>query len=59
MSTPSDKMSILVADDDPIIVETLTSALERLGFKTTPAFDGQEALSLYETETERDSNGGE
>ena len=50
MSLSSDNISILVADDDTIIVETLTSALKRLGFKTTPAFDGQEALSLYEEE---------
>jgi DNA-binding NtrC family response regulator len=50
MLSPSDKISILVADDDRTIVETLTSALERLDFKTTPAYDGQEALSLYEME---------
>lgn len=38
--------SVLVADDDPHIVELVAFRLERAGYDVIPATDGQEALSL-------------
>lgn len=42
--------SILVVDDDRELVATLTESLKRIGFNAVPAYDGEEALSLYERE---------
>ena len=50
MSPPADNISILVVDDDRELVETITSSLKRLGFNPTPAYNGEEALSIYERE---------
>jgi CheY-like chemotaxis protein len=41
---------ILVADDDPVIRETLGSFLGRLGLETVMAEDGKEALDAVRTE---------
>jgi DNA-binding response OmpR family regulator len=40
--------AVLVADDDPHIVELVSYRLERAGYDVIPATDGQEALSLLE-----------
>ena len=50
MSPIKDRCSILVVDDDRELVATLIESLERIGFKSVPAYDGEEALSLYERE---------
>ena len=36
---------ILVVDDDPDIVEVITFYLDNIGYKTTEAFNGQEAIN--------------
>jgi CheY-like chemotaxis protein len=36
-------MKILVADDDPTTLETLTRALERWNLEVVPAVNGREA----------------
>ena len=41
---------ILVVDDEKRIVENITLCLEREGFKTAGAFDGNQAIRLFEKE---------
>lgn len=40
---------ILVVDDEPILVETISYALEKAGYQTLQAFDGEEALEKART----------
>jgi two-component system cell cycle sensor histidine kinase/response regulator CckA len=40
---------ILVMDDEPMVRRITAKALERLGFETSHANDGTEALEMYET----------
>jgi len=40
---------VLVADDDPDILELISFGLERAGYETVSARDGAEALELAET----------
>ena len=41
-------MTLLLADDDPITLDSLAACLEPEGFRTLRARDGEEALSLWE-----------
>ncbi|GAG38949.1 unnamed protein product, partial [marine sediment metagenome] len=38
--------NILVTDDEPATLETLSAALEEMGYRVTTAVKGQEALAL-------------
>ncbi|MEX0774235.1 MAG: sigma-54 dependent transcriptional regulator [Phycisphaeraceae bacterium] len=42
----TDKTRILIVDDDPIVAESLAEALERDGYTTATACNGEEALAL-------------
>ncbi|MBP5617964.1 MAG: response regulator transcription factor, partial [Clostridia bacterium] len=42
---------ILIVDDDKNIVELLRLYLDKEGFETVSAFDGQEALAMFEAES--------
>ncbi len=46
LSRSPDEFLILIADDDPNVVEVLSLLLEREGYKTVPAYDGEEALAM-------------
>lgn len=41
-------MTLLLADDDPITLDSLAACLEPEGFRTLRARDGEEALALWE-----------
>ena len=41
-------MTLLLADDDPITLDSLAACLQPEGFKTLLAHDGEEALALWE-----------
>jgi DNA-binding response OmpR family regulator len=43
--------TVLVVDDDPIVLDVVTRYLERDGFRTVTASDGEEAKALLERET--------
>ena len=47
------KTKILVVDDDPDIVGTLTDRLESLGYDPLAASDGLRALELIDQQTPR------
>lgn len=49
-STGMDRKTILIVDDEPDIVETLTFALEQEGFRCITAGDGIEALARARAE---------
>ena len=40
-------MTILLADDDPVTLESLAACLQPEGFRTLLACDGAEALELW------------
>lgn len=40
--------TILVADDEPEVLQTICTLLEKLGYKVISASDGHEAMALYE-----------
>lgn len=42
-----DKLSILVAEDDPLVLNVVTGMLRYLGYSTMSASDGQEALQTF------------
>ena len=42
--TPRDRPTVLLVDDEPLIVDTLTEVLEDAGFLVLPAYDGWTAL---------------
>jgi putative two-component system response regulator len=42
-------MNVLIADDDPSTIQTLTNALESFGYEVTQARDGLEAIQLLRT----------
>lgn len=42
--------TVLIVDDDPMVLESTRTYLEVQGFKTLCARDGDEALSLYQRE---------
>jgi len=42
-----ERPSILVAEDDPMVLNVVTGMLKHLGYKTLEANNGQEALSIY------------
>lgn len=44
VETQRDRPSVLLVDDEPLIVETLTEILEEAGFRVLPAYDGWAAL---------------
>lgn len=46
---------ILVADDDPMTVEMVTTILESQGHKVVSASDGREAFSVLQTDTKFDA----
>src|SRR5580698_7092766 len=39
-----DRPTVLLVDDEPLIVDTLTEVLEDAGFRVLPAYDGWTAL---------------
>ena len=41
-------MTILLADDDPVTLESLAACLQPEGFRTLLARDGEEALTLWQ-----------
>jgi DNA-binding response OmpR family regulator len=41
--------TILIADDDPDILETLTFRLEQRGYRVIQTHDGEEAMELFRT----------
>jgi len=45
------KTTLLIVDDEPMVLVLLTSALKRQGFRVLGAGDGQEAMKLFERET--------
>ncbi len=45
--------TVLVVDDEEIVLETVTKMLERLGYAVIPAPSGQEALDLFREHRER------
>lgn len=47
----NDKKRILLVDDDPEIVETLSIALEAKGYNVLVARDGNQGLAMAERET--------
>ncbi len=47
---PAEECKILVADDDPRIVEVFTAILSRDGYQVLPAADGYEAFELVRRE---------
>ena len=42
--TKRDRPTVLLVDDEPLIVDTLTEVLEDAGFRVLPAYDGWAAL---------------
>ena len=46
----SDRHKILLVDDEPAITTNLSAFLERSGYKTAVAADGEAALQLVETD---------
>jgi two-component system response regulator MprA len=46
-----DKQLVLVVDDNPKVVEMLTRSLERSGYRTAYAYNGQDALSSIVSNT--------
>jgi DNA-binding NtrC family response regulator len=38
---------VLVVDDDPLVLEYVTTTLERAGYRVQPVSSGEEALRLY------------
>lgn len=49
--TPMNAMTILVADDDPVIRKLFESRLKKAGYTVTVAADGSEAARLLDTTT--------
>ncbi|MBD3406936.1 MAG: GAF domain-containing protein [Candidatus Lokiarchaeota archaeon] len=49
-TTDYDGVSILVVDDEPIVLEALSRMLERLGCRTYTATNGRKALEIYQKE---------
>lgn len=45
--------TVLVVDDEEIVLETVTKMLERLGYSVIPAPSGQKALELFSENRER------
>jgi CheY-like chemotaxis protein len=45
--------SILVAEDDPMVLNVVTGMLKHLGYKTLEANNGQEALNIYTENTDK------
>ena len=41
---------ILVVDDEKKIVENISFCLKREGFTTTPAYNGEEAIRIFESQ---------
>lgn len=57
---PIDRPRVLVADDDPIVAESLAEFLQADGYDTATAFDGEEALdSLAQAEKPSQGPGGQ
>ncbi len=42
-------MKILIADDDPVTLDSLEACLKGEGFEVLPARDGRQALELWES----------
>lgn len=42
-----DKLSILVAEDDPLVLNVVTGMLKYLGYSTLSASDGEEAFQIF------------
>ncbi len=47
---PPEQFAVLVADDDPDIVEVMALLLERDGYRVLKAYDGDEALRVIDAE---------
>jgi two-component system, OmpR family, response regulator ResD len=47
---PADRRSILVVDDEPMITDVVSRYLERAGYRTQVARDGEEALRIAASE---------
>lgn len=45
--------TLMVVDDEPYILKSLTNILEDLGYDVIPASDGQEAIALFEKAMDR------
>jgi CheY-like chemotaxis protein len=43
------KQTILVVEDEKVLNDAYTTILKKEGYKVLPAFDGEEALSIAET----------
>ena len=39
--------TILVAEDDPVVMDITTEILTEFGYKVIPAVDGEEAVAIY------------
>jgi CheY-like chemotaxis protein len=46
----AEPVQILIIDDDPVVVETLTGLLEPVGFQISKAYGGQQGLELALTQ---------
>jgi CheY-like chemotaxis protein len=46
----AEPVQILIIDDDPVVVETLTGLLEPVGFRVCKAYGGQQGLELALTQ---------
>ncbi|NNC67045.1 MAG: response regulator, partial [Gammaproteobacteria bacterium] len=51
ITNSSDKFHILLVEDDPVNIEVATGMLNELGYETTIAANGQEALEKYHNST--------
>lgn len=49
-TSPTRKYGVLVADDQPSILEALSYGMKKAGFRVWAAADGQEALRIYRQE---------
>lgn len=49
-ATPNSGLTILVADDDPLIQEVLQTKLEKSGYRVKSALDGEETLASIQQE---------
>jgi CheY-like chemotaxis protein len=51
--TSPDKLSILIAEDDPLVLNVVTGMLKHLGYSTLVAKDGVEAFQVYTDNIDR------
>lgn len=49
MTTESNTVKVIIADDEKVIADTLTTILRQSGFDAIGVYSGEEALSVAET----------